>query len=87
MGDSFRIEIISSSTFNDRDRLIGTSILTFLGNRQSVVNPKGDNSSNANHANQYYYSFTDFITYHIHHKNIELPSAKSQDDDFSANNK
>ena len=86
MGDSFRIEIISSSTFNDRDRLIRTSILTFLGNRQSVVNPKGDNSSNANHANQYY-SFTEFITFHIHHKNIELPSAKSQDDDFSANNK
>jgi hypothetical protein len=86
VGDSFRIEIISSSTFNDRDRLIRTSILTFLGNRQSVVNPKGDNSSNAYHANQYY-SFTEFITYHIHHKNIELPSAKSQDDDFSANNK
>ena len=86
MGDSFRIEIISSSTFNDRDRLIGTSILTFLGNRQSVVNPKGDNSSNANHANQYY-SFTEFITYYIHHKKIELPAAKSQDDDFSANNK
>ena len=86
MGDSFRIEIISSSTLNDRDRLIRTSILTFLGNRQSVVNPKGDNSSNANHANQYY-SFTAFITFHIHHKNIELPSAKSQDDDFSANNK
>jgi hypothetical protein len=52
-----------------------------------VVNPKGDNSLNVNHANQYYYSFTDFITYHILHKNIELPSAKSQDDDFSANNK
>ena len=86
MGDSFRIEIISSSTFNDRDRLIGTSILTFLGNRQSVVNPKGDNSSNVNQANQYY-SFTEFITYHIHHKNIERPSTKSQDDDFSANNK
>ena len=81
MGDSFRIEIISSSTFNDRDTLIGTSILTFLGNCRSVVNPKGDNSSNVNHVNQYY-SFTEFITYHIHHKNIELPSAKSQDDDF-----
>ena len=86
MGDSFRIEIISSSTFNDRDRLIGTSILTFLGNRQSVVNRKGDNSSNVNHANQHY-AFAEFITHHIHHKNIELPSAKSQGDDFSAKNK